>query len=248
MAWDACAGGWFQFPPLPSLTEAVIACNEALLANPCPSVVGELLALQERMQQLREIRGISVAQLHSLRSSCIPGVGPKPSCLMLLSPKGTLGLEGCHAMGCSPHGWARYSCWRIGCICFPLWEAEWWLPAEFLQFEEGAGSLAHWAGGGMLEGWVMAQLGCPHTAYCCLGQLPLQDQFLPHYHDLSPCPETSVHPAGLPIPPKNSWHQHLREPRLPGLCWYGWERSPPSSSSPGSAASTAHWVLPLALS
>lgn len=200
------------------------------------------------MQQLREIRGISVAQLHSHGSSHIPAVGPKPSCLVLLSPKGTLGLEGCPAMGCSPHGRAGYGCWRIGCICFPLWEAEWWLPAGFLQFGEGAGSLARWAGGGMLGGQVVDWLGCPCTE--CLGQLPSWDQCLPHCCDLSPCPETSVHPAGLPIPPKNSWHQCLREPRLPGLCWYGWERSPPSSSSssPGSTASTTRWVLPPALS
>lgn len=176
-AFPGCGGeGWHgmpvlgtdsSFPPLPSLTEAVIACNEALPANPCPSVAGELLALQERMQQLREIRGISVAQLHSHGSSHIPAVGPKPSCLVLLSPKGTLGLEGCPAMGCSPHGRAGYGCWRIGCICFPLWEAEWWLPAGFLRFGENAGSLARWAGGGMLGGQVVDWLGCPCTE--CLG-------------------------------------------------------------------------------
>lgn len=47
----------------------------------------------------------------------------------------------------------------------------------------------------------------------------------------------------------NSWPQCLREPELLGLCWYGWEQSPPSSSSsPGSAASAASRVLPAALS
>lgn len=52
--------GSFHLPPLPSLTEVVIACNKALPAN--PSTARELLALQDRMQQLREIRGISTAQ------------------------------------------------------------------------------------------------------------------------------------------------------------------------------------------
>lgn len=49
--------------------------------------------------------------------------------------------------------------------------------------------------------------------------------------------------------PPGPWLQCLREPGLQGLCWYGWERSPPSSSSsPGSAASAACRVLPSSLS
>lgn len=40
-------------------------------------------------------------------------------------------------------------------------------------------------GGGMLRGWVMARLGYPRTECCCLGQLPLQGQCLPHHRDMS---------------------------------------------------------------
>lgn len=197
------------------------------------------------MQRLREIRGISASQVHSHGSSHIPSVGPKPSCLTLPGPQGTLGLEGCSAMGCSARGWAGYGCWRIRCVCFPLWEAERWLLAGFLWFGLALAASLGWRScWGMLGVRVTAWPGCPRTECCCLGQLPLQDQCLPRCRDLSLCPETSVHPS----PQKNSWQQHLREPRLPGLCWHGWERSPPSSSSPGSAASTTCWVLPLALS
>jgi len=99
------------------------------------------------------------------------------------------------------------------------------------------------AGRGFLGGRVAARLGCHRTGGSCLAWC------LPRCHDLSPCPEASVCPAG-PAPHPNSWPQCLGEPGLPGLCWNGWERSPPSSfsSSPGNAASAACRVLPPALS
>lgn len=66
-------------PPPPSLPEVVIARNEALPANPCPSAAGGLLALEERTQKLIEIRGISVFLLSSSwpRSH---GASPHPGC------------------------------------------------------------------------------------------------------------------------------------------------------------------------
>lgn len=94
----------------------------------------------------------------------------------------------------------------------------------------------------------MAWPGCPRSQCCCLGQLPLQDQCLPHCRDLSLCPETSVHPAGLPIPPENHGTSISGSPGCQGFVGMGGSRALPPSPRPGALpaplAGCSLWLCP----
>lgn len=94
-------------------------------------------------------------------------------------------------------------------------------------------------------------LGCrscqPLAARCWghgLAQLPLHQ--VPLFLLAMTCPPAPRHPSIL----EDYLPSRFMAPACEelGLCWYGWELNLPSSSLPGSAASAACWVLPLALS
>lgn len=140
-----------------------------------PAWLGGLLALEERMQKLIEIRDVSVLPSSSWPRSRellrIPGVDPKPSHLRSLLARGPLGLEGCPGTECSPRGRAGYGCRRMGCIYIFLSERQnGACPQGFCWHEgfgEGEGTLARWVGGaasrwrGMLGGTGHGSAGLP---------------------------------------------------------------------------------------
>lgn len=163
------------------------------------------------MQKLIEIRDISVlpssSRPHSRGLLYIPGVDPKPSHLGSLLARGPLGLEGCPGTGCSPCGQAGYGRQRIGCIYIFLSERQnGGCPQGFCwheEFGEGEGALACWAGGAASRWRVMlGRTGHGSARLPSHLVLLLSPAAFEGCHDLSPCPEASVLPAGLPTPPK----------------------------------------------
>lgn len=176
--------GWFQLPPLPSLTEAVIACNEALRLIP---------ARWESCWPCRTgCSGLEKLGAFPLPRSVATGLlTPKPSCLTLLSPEGLWGWKDALPWGAQPVDGQDTAAGGSDAFVLLSVRQNGGCPQGFCGL--GWHWQPRWAGG--CCGRVMAWPGCPCTECCCLGQLPLQDQCLPHCRDLSLCPETSVHPS-----------------------------------------------------